>query len=142
MQKVFCRVLIKDESGNVLVVQDRTNLWNFPGGKQELGETPFECAKREILEEIGLTVYKLTEIYQGEFNFGNTEWKGYFYFAESVSGVPSMNEMDKIKGIRFVNSNDKVNFQIELSGIIDKIFTGNLVYDKATFWVENGTIKS
>ncbi|MGM0867592.1 MAG: NUDIX hydrolase [Bacillota bacterium] len=140
MQKVFTRVLIKDKEGNILVVQDRTNLWNFPGGKQDLGETPLECAKREIQEEIGLRVHKLTEVYQGEFNFGNTEWKGYFYFAESVSGVPSMNEVEKIKGIWFVNSADKVNFPIELSGVIEKIFKSNLVYDKTTIWVEGGTI--
>jgi 8-oxo-dGTP diphosphatase len=142
MQKVFTRVLIKDEDGNILVVQDRANLWNFPGGKQELGETPLECAKREIKEEIGLSVHKLTEVYQGEFDFGNTEWKGYFYFAESVSGIPSMNELDKIKGIWFVNSDDRVNFPKELSGVIEKIFKSNLLYDKTTIWVKSSTILS
>lgn len=135
MDKVFSRVLIKDEDNNILVVQDRANVWNFPGGKQELGETPLECAKREIKEEIGLNVHKLTEVYKGEFYFGNTGWKGYFYFADSVRGVPSMNEVDKIKGIRFVNSDDKVNFPIELSEVIEKVFNSNLVYDKTTIWI-------
>lgn len=135
MEKVFSRVLVKDEDHNILVVQDRANLWNFPGGKQELGETPLECAKRETKEEIGLNVHKLTEVFQGEFHFGNTEWKGYFYFAESVSGVPSVNEVDKIKGIRFVKSYDKVNFPIELLTVIEKVFNSNLVYDKTTIWV-------
>ncbi|MGD6856428.1 NUDIX hydrolase [Bacillus infantis] len=135
MEKVFSRVLIKDEDHNILVVQDRVNLWNFPGGKQELGETPLECAKREIQEEIGLNVHKLTEVFQGEFYFGNTVWKGFFYFAESISGVPSMNEVNKIKGIRFVNIDDKVNFPIELLAVIEKIFNSNLIYDKTTIWV-------
>ncbi|WP_026065203.1 NUDIX hydrolase [Amphibacillus jilinensis] len=135
MQKVFTRVLIKDEDDNILVVQDRKNTWNFPGGKQELGETPLDCAKREIQEEVGLSVHNLTEVYQGDFYFGDTHWKGYFYFAESVSGVPSMKEMGKIKGIWFVNREDKVNFPMELSGVIENIFNSNLVFHKETMWV-------
>ncbi|WP_235976426.1 NUDIX hydrolase [Niallia circulans] len=115
MEKVFSRVLIKDEDHHMLVIQDRANNWNFPGGKQELGETPVECAKREIQEEIGLYIHQLTEVFQGDFYFEHTKWKGYFYFAESVSGIPAMNDMDKIKGIRFVNSKEKINFPIELS---------------------------
>lgn len=34
----------------------RTGQWSLPGGVQELGETVFETARREVREETGLTV--------------------------------------------------------------------------------------
>lgn len=55
-----------------MVIQDRANIWNFPGGKLELGEMPFECAIREVEEGIGLRVHNLKEVYHGEFWFDNT----------------------------------------------------------------------
>ncbi|RBP86861.1 8-oxo-dGTP diphosphatase [Cytobacillus firmus] len=136
MQNIFTRVLIKDEDHHILVVQDRGDLWNFPGGKQEIGETPSECAKREVKEEIGLTVHVLTEVYQGNFFFSDTRWTGYFYFADSVSGVPCMNELKKIKGIRFVNDAGKVNFPDELSVIYDGLFKDDLILGKTTNWFD------
>ena len=41
--------------------------WNAPGGKLETGETPEECAKREVLEETGLRVSGL--FYHGALTF-------------------------------------------------------------------------
>ena len=31
-------------------------MWDFPGGAREESETPFECASREISEELGLRI--------------------------------------------------------------------------------------
>ncbi|MDF2038433.1 NUDIX hydrolase [Cytobacillus oceanisediminis] len=136
MQNIFTRVLIKDKDHHILVVQDRGDLWNFPGGKQEIGESPSECAKREVKEEIGLTVHALTEVHQGNFYFSDIQWTGYFYFADSVSGVPCMNELNKIKGIRFVNAAEKVNFPDELSVIYEELFKDDLILGKNTNFVE------
>lgn len=134
MEKIFSRVLIKDESNNVLVVQDREDIWNFPGGKLELGETPMECAQREVQEEIGLQIHQLTEISHSKFLFGDTQWMGYFYFADSVRGIPAMNELDKIKGMRFISNFDVVKFPEELSEINNLLSKNSLLQAKTTIW--------
>jgi 8-oxo-dGTP diphosphatase len=134
MQISFSRVLIKDQNHNILAIKDRADIWNFPGGKQEIGESPLECARREVREEIGLEIYELTELYRGDFNFEGTEWCGYFFFADSVSGVPLINELDKIKEIQFINSFEKVSFPLELSNITQQIFKSLQVQSMTTNW--------
>ena len=52
-----CGVLTVDERGRVLLQRRRdTGQWAIPMGKQELGETPSQCAVRETREETGLLV--------------------------------------------------------------------------------------
>jgi len=54
---VGCDVFIPDEMGRVLLIRRRDNdFWALPGGCQDLGETPKECACRECREETGFTV--------------------------------------------------------------------------------------
>ncbi|MEW5901589.1 MAG: (deoxy)nucleoside triphosphate pyrophosphohydrolase [Acidobacteriota bacterium] len=50
---------ILEKRGRLLIARrkggDRfAGLWEFPGGKQEPGELPEECLRRELLEEFGV----------------------------------------------------------------------------------------
>ena len=54
-------VLVLDTQKRVLMMKRSDNgKWGIPGGAMELGETTEETAKRELLEETGLTASELT----------------------------------------------------------------------------------
>ena len=68
MIDVTAAILI--ENGRVLIARRRpgasqAGMWEFPGGKVRPGESPAQCLKREIQEELGI------EIAVGEF-FGES----------------------------------------------------------------------
>jgi 8-oxo-dGTP pyrophosphatase MutT (NUDIX family) len=51
-----CNLLVADDQGHILMQRRRdTGQWALPGGAQEIGETPTECAVRECQEETGIT---------------------------------------------------------------------------------------
>ena len=64
-------VLLVDRDGAVLLQHrdERTSAspgqWSLPGGHLEAGETPEEGARRELLEETGLTVGELRPLWSG-----------------------------------------------------------------------------
>jgi ADP-ribose pyrophosphatase YjhB (NUDIX family) len=52
-----CGTLAVNERGEILLQRRRdTGQWALPMGKQEIGETPSQCAVRETLEETGVKV--------------------------------------------------------------------------------------
>jgi 8-oxo-dGTP diphosphatase len=59
MQIVTCAVIEKD--GKILIARRKSGdqmagKWEFPGGTIEPGETPAQCLKRELLEELGVEI--------------------------------------------------------------------------------------
>lgn len=59
MMRVTAAVI--EREGRILIARRREDdhfggIWEFPGGKVELGEEPRDCLRREILEELELVI--------------------------------------------------------------------------------------
>ena len=98
---------------NVLVIKDGKVLmgkknnaykvgygtWCFPGGKLDFGETLRDGAKRELLEETGLTANALTlsNIIDEPQASGGTHYLHINFLAENWEGEPTVMESDRFE---------------------------------------------
>lgn len=84
----------------VLLVQSRGHLWGFPKGTLEtdMGETPYDCAIREVKEETGIKLDQLNY-------YININGRAVYYYVEkSVCPVKVQNMMNNdANGIGWIN---------------------------------------
>ena len=89
MKEVTAAVIIKDNS--VLIAQragddQLAGKWEFPGGKIELGETPQECLKREIKEELDVEIDVLDSFGESIYSYQSGTIKLMAYWCKWISG--------------------------------------------------------
>jgi ADP-ribose pyrophosphatase YjhB (NUDIX family) len=75
--------IIDKDTGKLLVVQSRGNLWGIPKGSFKKGETSRECAIREVEEETGIEI----SMNQLDNNFLNIKNNAFYYYLE-LNEVP------------------------------------------------------
>lgn len=96
-------VLALDEKGQVLLVrQEREGagraLWEIPAGVLERGERPLEAAKRELLEETGLSARSWRYLGTMYSTPGYSTERVYVFLASGLSGIcGARSEVDAVR---------------------------------------------
>ena len=90
---IVAAAVIQDENGRYLICQKGPEsgspfLWEFPGGKVETPETPEECLKRELMEELGVEVEPGGFLSGESFGRPGREARVLFYRCRITGGVP------------------------------------------------------
>jgi 8-oxo-dGTP diphosphatase len=98
--EVTAAVIHKD--GKLLICQRPEGkrcelLWEFPGGKIEVGETPEECLIRECHEELGVTIKPEKLITTVEYEYPSITVNIHFFFCELVDAEPECIEHNDIQ---------------------------------------------
>jgi len=93
---VAAAIIVK--KGKILIAKRREGKWEFPGGRIEKGETPEECLKREIEEELmlGLTNIKFFTTVKYTYSFGEVVL---YVFIANCSGKIVMKEHEDVRWI-------------------------------------------
>lgn len=69
--------------------------WEFPGGKIEIGESPTEALKRELLEEVGILITQPIPLCTIEHNYGDKQVCLHVMRVENFDGEPFGKENQK-----------------------------------------------
>lgn len=109
IQSIAC-VMIKvsaaiiERNGKILIARRKKGSpleqkWEFPGGKVEPDETPEECLKRELSEELGIEADIGEFICAGKHSYSHMSIELSAYKVSSFTGNISLNCHDEIKWI-------------------------------------------
>ncbi|NLX90868.1 MAG: 8-oxo-dGTP diphosphatase MutT [Firmicutes bacterium] len=100
LKQVSAAIIIKD--GKVLIAKRAAGYrlagkWEFPGGKVEDGESPEECLKRELAEELGIVVSVGDFFARSVYCYEHGAIELLVYFADWISGDMRLSEHDEVK---------------------------------------------
>ena len=66
--------------------QHQGGLWEFPGGKVEASESVFAALKRELIEEVGITIHSSSQLMVIEHDYGDKCVKLDIHVVSNFSG--------------------------------------------------------
>jgi 8-oxo-dGTP diphosphatase len=110
MIDVCCALIF--HRGRLLAVQrhgntDHPNQWEFPGGKIEPGETAVECIKREIQEELGISVWVKAFLFPVLHDYGTKQIKLFPFVCGMGSDPIVLHEHQKFAWLEVENLHSK-----------------------------------
>lgn len=89
--------IIRSQAGQIFVTQrgedsHLAGYWEFPGGKVESDETPFDTLKREIDEEVDIVIRDVTFLKTVEHVYDGRRMTIHAYLVEDWDGIPFAKE--------------------------------------------------
>ncbi len=104
LKQVTAAIAVVIRQGQVLVCQRRDNdflggMWEFPGGKQEPGESLQECLHRELAEEIDIRVRCLRALTPVQWPFPDRHVTLCPFLCELTTGEPKLIECQAARWI-------------------------------------------
>ena len=93
MKEVSVAIGIVLRDGQILICQRRPDdalagLWEFPGGKQEPGESLEQCVVRELAEETGSEVQIIEPLVPIKYRYPSVDVRIQPFLCQHVSGDP------------------------------------------------------
>lgn len=120
-QKIIGVGVIWNQQQQILIDRRRPTgvlggLWEFPGGKIEVGETVEDCIKREIWEELGIVIAVGDRLITIEHAYTHLHVTLIVHHCHYKSGIPQPIECEEIRWVS-LDEIDKfafpeANFQI------------------------------
>ena len=99
-------------------------MWEFPGGKLEEGESPKECIKRELKEELNIDA-EIGELFSSyTYNYPHVSYELFFFKVNGFFGEPVKSVHDKLKWEKLKNFY-KYDFLPGDGPLIDKLISEN-----------------
>ncbi len=99
--KVVAAIIKKDD--RIFITQrgsgEYKGLWEFPGGKVEINESNDEALKREIMEELGVTISVNNHVHTVEYDYPNFHLSMDCYFSTITEGEITLFEHQSAKWV-------------------------------------------
>ncbi len=93
-----------EREGKLLIARRKAGgrfggLWEFPGGKIEPGETPEECLRRELREELGVEAEVKESLGASRYDYGDFEVELLVFRVEILTECFRLNDHDEIRWV-------------------------------------------
>jgi A/G-specific adenine glycosylase len=127
--KVIGVGIIEREDGKLLIAlrpEDAMlgGLWEFPGGKQEEGESIQETIERELKEELGVEVHAYKELMKLKHTYSHFSITMHAWFCTLISGSPKPKSSQEI---RWVEKSELEGYPFPKA---NKVLTEKLISDE------------
>lgn len=97
--------VISNEAGEILIDKRKMGgamggMWEFPGGKIEVGETIVDCIRREIREELAIEISVGEHLMTIEHTYPTIQVTLIAHHCKYISGIPQPIESDEIRWVK------------------------------------------